>query len=173
VSLRHLLLCYCLTLKVAPPVRFSCSGSVDVRTACMVSAGCSTTDARLGFSDRSTSASILYGIWRSHLLTAVVRSLSIPARLALLVDFIRSHHSLCNGRIYTFLAVNNHGRVIEMSFNSRTDSFWRSQALAPSFPFVKITAPISGRYLFRSEGRADVSSAERQKAPSRCERAHG
>jgi hypothetical protein len=32
----------------------------------------------------------------------------------------------CNGRIYTFAAVNNRGRVLEVSFNSRTGSYWRS-----------------------------------------------
>lgn len=32
----------------------------------------------------------------------------------------------CNGRIYTFAAVNNRGRIVEVSFNSRNGSHWRS-----------------------------------------------
>jgi hypothetical protein len=32
----------------------------------------------------------------------------------------------CNGRIYTFAAVNHRGRVISVSVNSHTGSYWRS-----------------------------------------------
>jgi hypothetical protein len=32
----------------------------------------------------------------------------------------------CSGRIYTFTAVNNRGRIIELSVNSLTGDYWRS-----------------------------------------------